>query len=86
MLAKPANEITASDIMAAFHMADHYKKLEIESVSSVESPTGIAMNTFWEQMAGRITGLYHQVSLQDVIDGNLAPMGPHEETTLQAAE
>lgn len=86
LLAKPAEKITAGDIISAVDGLSQINKLspeESEEAFLVDQPI---VNQFWALMSQRVANMYHQVSLQDVLDGNIEIDGADQKMAPQAAE
>lgn len=86
LLSRPAGTISAGDIISAVDMAED-SDAPSEATSEAEASnndTGVLQ--FWTLMKQRTVDIYHQVSLQDVVDGSLEQHSSSEKMAAQAAE
>lgn len=86
LLSRPANEITAGQIVTA---VDSVQKNVPDVNDEAETETTAEpshVQHFWDFMTTRVIDLYHQVSLQDVMDRNLRLGQEESEMAPQAAE
>ena len=83
VLARPADKISAGQIISAVDSAHLAVPSEAQHESEAENASG---HKFWNYMSGRVIDLYGQITLHDIVEGNMGPVETHEDTVPQAAE
>ncbi|MFL2771600.1 MAG: Rrf2 family transcriptional regulator [Rhodospirillaceae bacterium] len=86
LLARSSETITAGEIVSAVDSPKTRKARNISELEGNYSAIERNVDAFWSLMKGRTIELYHQISLQDIVDGNLLVEENIQDLSPQAAE